>query len=422
MDNRITKINLTGFKTFHGPVSMELNPLTVLIGHHGAGKSNFLSFFSMMNHAMLTPGALQPFVAREGGAHNLVYESRHHPSEISVDLKFQTDQGPAFYHARLNATARDTLLFAEEKYVVPPSPSGDEPPNWIGAGSDQTESSVPRETTNTQALNPIRETLANTQVYQLETQGENAPIRERHILTNDQAIMASGGNLAPFLIRLRNQHPWHYDRILQTLRLILPFFEDFEPSKTPDENSRVLLYWKEKGSDRVFSPSQTSDSTLRVMAMVTILMQPQELMPKLMILDEPCLGLHPGTAKLIGGMIESTSSAETQIILATQSQTLMDWFELQDIVVVERAEPTAGPGAGAGATFHRLDPVKLEPWLKDYSISKLWEKNVLNGQHSTCEKCGERPHDQASHSPPNLCRLCMDNYIRENCATPNQDD
>ena len=403
MDNRITHINLTGYKTFHGPVRLDLNPLTVLIGHHAAGKSNFLSFFSMMNHAMLTPGALGPFVNQQGGAHNLVYDARHHPSEIGVDLKLQTDQGTAFYQARLNATEQDTLRFAEEKYVVPPSPAGDEFPNWIGAGKDHTESFVPREIANTQALNPIRETLANTQLYQLETQGENAPIRGRHTLTNNPAITASGGNIAPFLVRLRNQYPWHYDRMLRTLRLILPFFEDFELPMTPDKNSPLLLCWREKGADRTFSPSQTSDSTLRIMALVAILTQPQELMPKLMILDEPCLGLHPGAAKLIGGMIESTST-ETQIILATQSQTLMDWFEPQDIVVVERASPGAGPGAGS--TFHRLDPVKLEPWLEDYTVSELWEKNHFEEQQHPCEECEERPQAPNSHS--NLCFLCME--------------
>jgi hypothetical protein len=30
--------------------------------------------------------------------------------------------------------------------------------------------------------------------------------------------------------------------------------------------------------------------------------------------------------------------------------------------------------------FQRLDNKTLEDWLKDYSLSELWEKNVIGGR------------------------------------------
>ena len=362
MDNQITHVDLSGFKAIAEPTNLKLTPINVLIGRHGAGKSNFLSFFRMMNHAMLTPGALGSFVAQQGGAPNLVHHDADADAvsltEIRADLTFQTDPGEARYSCRLQATTRDTLVFVEEKHLVPTQNPGNYLSDWTGVDAGQTESLIPRESGHPSTPNPIRDILTKTQVYQLETQGINAPIRGRHILTDDRQLRENGGNLAPFLIRLRNQHSWHYQLIVKNLRRLLPFFSDFELAKTPDENRRVFLYWREKDTDRVFSPSQTSDSTIRIMALVTLLLQPSELRPQVMLLDEPCLGLHPDTINLIGGMIRS-AARESQIILATQSTTLMDCFEPQDIIVVERE--------GASSTFHRLDLVKLKGWLDEYS-------------------------------------------------------
>ena len=55
----------------------------------------------------------------------------------------------------------------------------------------------------------------------------------------------------------------------------------------------MLLAWRERGSDQVFDASQASDGMLRVIALVSLLLQPEETLPDVLILDEPELGLHP---------------------------------------------------------------------------------------------------------------------------------
>ncbi|MFN9860945.1 MAG: AAA family ATPase, partial [Pseudanabaena sp.] len=87
----------------------------------------------------------------------------------------------------------------------------------------------------------------------------------------------------------------------------------------------VLLQWQEIGSDLVFSPHQASDGTLRAMALVTLLLQPPDSLPNILILDEPELGLHPYAINIIGGLINSVSN-RCQVILATQSPLLVDCF------------------------------------------------------------------------------------------------
>lgn len=109
------------------------------------------------------------------------------------------------------------------------------------------------------------------------------------------------------------------------------------------------------------------------MALATLLLQPPERLPKIIIIDEPELGLHPQAIDLLGGMILA-AGRHTQIIAATQSPRLLDSFGCENVIVAER------DSAGNCSVFKRLDISGLSQWLDEYSLSQLWEKNVLGGQ------------------------------------------
>ena len=68
MRQRLENITLRGFKTIKEIEDFSLGPITVLIGPNGAGKSNFIAFFRMLSWAVATPGTLQEYIARQGGA------------------------------------------------------------------------------------------------------------------------------------------------------------------------------------------------------------------------------------------------------------------------------------------------------------------------------------------------------------------
>jgi predicted ATPase len=60
------------------------------------------------------------------------------------------------------------------------------------------------------------------------------------------------------------------------------------------------------------------------------------------------------------------------VLISTQSVTLVNHFEPQNVVVVEREE--------GQSVFRRLDKADMTNWLDDYSLGDLWEKNVLGGR------------------------------------------
>ena len=135
----------------------------------------------------------------------------------------------------------------------------------------------------------------------------------------------------------------------------------------------IILNWREQDIDPdiIFGPNQLSDGTLRLMALITLLLQPQP--PELIIIDEPELGLHPYAILVLTALLKSVSR-QTQIIVSTQSVTLVDQLEPEHIVVVDRVDDQS--------VFRRLNEQDLGSWLEDYSLGELWEKNVLGGRPS----------------------------------------
>lgn len=180
--------------------------------------------------------------------------------------------------------------------------------------------------------------------------------------------MPDAGNLAALLLRFREENNSSYNRIIKTIRLIAPFFDDF--ILEPDVANRVILNWREKDSDRVFGPHQFSDGTLRAICLATLLLQPEDELPELIVVDEPELGLHPYALNVVAAIF-GKASYHTQILISTQSSSFLDNFNPEDVIVVNRE--------GKESQFKRLNPTDLEAWLDEYSLGEVWEKNIFGG-------------------------------------------
>lgn len=376
----LAKIALRGFKTFAdlaGDHAFEPGRLNVLIGPNGAGKSNFISFFRLLSWALTPPGKLQEHIARQGGASSILSDGPENTREITAHLELETDSGVNEYAFRLAYAADDTLIFTEEKFQFSRTGMASIAP-WQVMAVGQREAQIVRESeAGNQTARVIHNLLRRVVVYQFHNTSETARIRGKWNKEDSRYLKEDGANLASVLYRLKNSEPPYYARIVKTIRLILPFFEDFE---LEPEYDALLLRWREKFSDRVFNASQAADGMLRVMALATLLLLPDDDLPDVLILDEPELGLHPAAIGIVGGLIRSVS-ARIQVILATQSLPLVDCFEAEDIVVVDRGyDGWNAQRTGRYSRLKRLDRASLQDWLEEYSLSELWEKNVLGGR------------------------------------------
>lgn len=94
-------------------------------------------------------------------------------------------------------------------------------------------------------------------------------------------------------------------------------------------------------------------------------------MPATILIDEPELGLHPFAIAVLGGMMKATA-LQHQLIVSTQSVELVNEFDAEDLVVVDKR--------GGASTFKRADAATLDEWLREYSLGELWKKNLLGGR------------------------------------------
>lgn len=156
-----------------------------------------------------------------------------------------------------------------------------------------------------------------------------------------------------------------------TIRSVMPYFGNFSLAPSLLDESQINLQWSDiENNEKYFDANDLSDGSIRFIALATLLLQP--ILPKVIIIDEPELGLHPTAIVKLAGMIKSVASRGCQIIVSTQSVNLINNFDAEDIITVDRKDKQS--------TFNRLNNDTLQHWLNDYSLGELWTKSIINGQ------------------------------------------
>lgn len=389
---KLKSIRVAGWKSIKDSGNIELRQLNVFIGANGCGKSNLVSFFKLLNE--MIGGRLQEFIATSGGAESVLHYGSKATPVLKAKLEFETETIRTGYYMTLVSAAVDTLIFRDEGVDVwrgpRPEPGAavdtlifrgeafdshqdpgflDELGGMFRSGHRETLLVQEAKEDNKNAK-IARQLIDSCRVYQFHDTSMNSHIRQPSYLNNDRLLTSDGGNLAAMLYRFRESEFMVYSRIVNTIRQIAPFFGDFELEPMPRNPNNILLNWREKGVDQIFGPHQLSDGTLRAMALTTLLLQPEGNLPAVIVIDEPELGLHPYAIGVLASLVKKAAH-HSQVILATQSPALLDEFEPDDVVVVDRESKES--------KFSRLEPDQLDSWLEDYSFSEVWEKNVFGG-------------------------------------------
>lgn len=358
----LKEIKLSGFKSIR-EMKVRLKKINVLIGANGAGKSNFIDFFRLL--ISLSNNRLQFYLRQNGGANALLHYGTKKTQEIRSYFRLNTNNGIGVYGFTLSLAPVNTMIIEEHTTSTAIGKVGEESFFFLDKG----QGNKPETPLN----NATRNEINRYRAFHFHDTSKTAYMRGNCDINNNRLLFNDGSNLAAVLYKLQQTQRHYYQRIVKTIRQIAPFFEDFVLSPLTINPHEIQLRWQARDSDYEFGPHQLSDGTLRTMALITLLLQPEEDLPSLIILDEPELGLHPYAISLIAALIRS-ASVYTQVILATQSTNLLDHFEAGDIIIVEQQQGIS--------LFKRLEPDKLTTWLEEYALSELWEKNVIGGSPS----------------------------------------
>ena len=368
---KLSKIVLAGFKSIDGHDEQEipLGDVTVLLGANGSGKSNLVSFFKLLN--FMTTGALQEYVGREGVSQLLFYGSKVTES-ILFNLHFSSESAEDTYNVRLSYGLPDRLFVSGEKVTF--HKKGHDSPQEYDLKKGGDETGLSKDSRQTSKI--VHGLLSGIRTYQFHDTSDTAKIKDRGYVDDARYLRSDAGNLAAFLKMLKehSEYARYYNRIVRHIQRVMPQFGDFSLEPLPGNDRYTRLNWSDSTKrDYLFGPDQISDGSLRFMALTTLFMQPPALLPKVIVVDEPELGLHPAAVVELAGMIKRASK-DSQIVLATQSTRLVDEFSPEQLVVVERDD------ASGSSLFHQLNTEQLQDWLQRYSLSELWEKNIVGGQ------------------------------------------
>lgn len=373
---RLTNINLKGYKSISGNgQNIPIGEITILLGANGAGKSNLVSFFQMIN--FMTTGALQTYIGKSGYADSLLYYGSKKTSRLEAELTFSDCNSTDKYRFTLSHAAGDTLIFTEEALYWKQNEKSK--PFEISLAPGSKESGLndysKKQEVGAKVAQTILNLLKKCQVFQFHDTSKEARIRNSGYINDCDFLRSDAGNLAAFLFAIKNKKDGekYYNRIVRYIKFAMPQFNDFVLNPSARNDNYIMLNWIENDSDYLFGPHQISDGSLRFMALATLLLQPPSSLPTAIILDEPELGLHPSAISLLAGMVK-TASQNCQIIIATQSTGLIDEFDSENIVVVERDKEEKC------SNYKTLDIESLQEWIDKYSMSELWAKNILGGR------------------------------------------
>jgi predicted ATPase len=359
---KLDRIFLKGFKSIR-KLELELHSLNVLIGANGAGKSNFVTLFELLNE--IVEKRLQSFVQKKGGADAFLYFGQRTTPEIELSLWFgqngyacvlmpSQDGGFVFTH--------ETCYFQGYEYNKPYEEE-------LGLAHRESKLREQAKQRPGKVAEHVLSAIMSWHVYHFHDTSESAKMKQQWAINDNFYLRPDASNLAAFLFFLERKFDQSYNLIRDTIQQVAPFFDDFVLRPNPLNPDEIRLEWREKGSDYPFTAHHLSDGTLRFICLSTLLLQPNP--PSTIVIDEPELGLHPYAITVLAEMLKSAAE-KTQVIVSTQSVPLINQLQPEDIIIVDRLE--------GQSSFRRLREGEMKDWIDDYGLGDLWEKNLLGGR------------------------------------------
>lgn len=338
----VQRITIRGFKSIRELEGLDLRPLNVLMGPNGGGKSNFIELFRMLEN--VSRGHLQSFTASHDGPNGLLYRGKE---KQSVSIEVRLSFGALSYNCMLvpsgnNLVFQDEVIFEDISHSQPMAidharPAMLKQPTvrvYTKSSHSESELSCSDVRDTNDLLVAAREALGGFRLFRFHDTLQTARTCDKFPLHNHKHLELDGKNLLSTLGYFSVVYPAQYRKIISTTRAACPFFGDFVFQQTSADDFEVRWHRMEDHGT-LLSFRSLSSGTVRFIALATLLLQPSELQPQVILLDEPELGLHPRALTLLGEMLLAASD-DRQLIVATQSADLISEMQPENVILIDR--------------------------------------------------------------------------------------
>ena len=390
----LRRFRLQNFKAVRDSGTLKFGPLTVFIGNNGSGKSSLIEGLETFRDTVLD--GLDAAMSRWRGfehvwSHAAKHELRrpldhrpYHTNPMTFRVSLRTESSAVTARQELNLGEGGNKLFIQFEQVI----------RKTGKTTERiTRDAFGRQTLAIDMPNPAFEVkppidvspqcedgrsilkdlgeinLERWQFLNLTPDAMGQPVPQQRAADHVR-LARNGANIAEYLNEIRDLDLGAFNGILESLRSVLPYLEDLQPTLASELERAFFLKLKEENFE--VPGWLLSTGTLRIVALLACLRHPKP--PPLLVVEEIENGLDPRTLDLFVEEIRAAVSAgTTQVIVTTHSPYLLDLLDLSHIVVVERK-------AGQ-PVFNRPNEKELAKWAKSFSPGQLYTMGNLTKEN-----------------------------------------
>ncbi len=391
----LTRLRFKNWRSLRDVTIDNLTPLTVFIGANSSGKTNIVDALSFLRRMVQQNNPQAVYFQGERDRVRTIGADKNDPLELEFSFKPVNAERPLTYTLIMqpgNKLIRffERLIDGDGQVVLQAS-------DGQGYTMSEVVGGVKEDVQLTNAL-----VFASFQRAVVSPQGEEAYIERRgqmysfvskrwQILRKNfmpptsvpideyhdpYSIERSGRNVPTMLDFMQKTNRAVYDELQSDMRWLLNHVDNLEV-ETDERETRYDIVEKVLQGQK--GPT-TSTGTARILAMLTAyyaldLRYPNQ--PGLLVIEEPDMAVHPALLKRLVELFREYVNREgypRQIMVTTHNPQFLNWFETEEVRVVERDEH-------GDTSVHEIPTYIKGIWLDsgEYGLGDVWMTRSLGG-------------------------------------------
>lgn len=345
---RIEYVRVENYRALKSVEFKELTPLTVMLGPNGSGKSTVFDVFNFLSECFQF--GLRHAWDRRGRAKELKTRGQDGPVVIELKYRERPRQPIITYHLAIDEGSKGP--FVVEEWLQWKRGSCGRPFRFLDYknGLCRAISGEMPDETDTRIDVPLRspDLIAVNTLGQFAEHPRVAALREfitdwyvSYLSIDDtrglpeagpqERLSKTGDNLPNVIQYMKEQRPERLEQIFAVLRRRVPRLE--QVLAEPMADGRLLLQIKDVPFDRPILSRFASDGTLKMLAYLTVLLDPDP--PQFIGIEEPENYLHP---RLLPELAEECRAAaeRSQLLVTTHSPFFLNAIKPEEVRVLYR--------------------------------------------------------------------------------------